>query len=116
MMYWPKEWFDAWVSGKDVRTPEGWERKLQEATYLYDGKRPEEVFPHWAIWIDPSLADETAILRQNITDYVNSNALQFITGAKDIEKDWDAYVAGLDQLGLARYLELMQQAYDASFK
>jgi putative aldouronate transport system substrate-binding protein len=116
MYYWPTERFDAWVSGKDVRTPEGWERKLQEATYLYDGKRPKEVFPHWAIWVDPAQADELAMLRLNITDYVNQNALQFVTDAKSIEKDWDSYVSGLDNLNLKRYLEMMQQLYDQTLQ
>jgi putative aldouronate transport system substrate-binding protein len=116
MYYWPMEWFQGWVSAKDVRSPEGVDWKLQEATYLYDGKLPEEEFPYWALWIDPAVSDETAMLKQNITDYVNQNALQFVTGAKDIKKDWDAYVAGLDQMGLKRYLEIMQQSYDASYK
>jgi len=114
--YWPMEWFQGWVAAKDVRSPEGFERKLQEATYLYDGKHPEEVFPHWAIWIDPEQADETAMLKQNITDYINQNALQFVTGSKDIDKEWDAYVAGFETLNLTRYLELMQQAYDRTYK
>ena len=52
--------------------------------------------------------------RQNITDYVNQNALQFVTGAKNLDTDWDAYVAGLDQLDLAGYLAAMQTAYDQS--
>lgn len=114
--YWPMEWFQGWVSAKDVRSPEGFERKLQEATYLYEPHMPEEVFPYWAIWIDPDLSDETAMLKQNITDYINQNALQFVTGAKDIDKEWDAYVAGLDQMGLVRYLEIMQQSYDQTYK
>lgn len=47
-------------------------------------------------------------------DYINQNALQFVTGAADLETGWDAYVAGLEQLGLPRYLEIMQASYDAS--
>ena len=39
---------------------------------------------------------------------------QFVTGAKSLDKDWDAYVKGLDQLDLTGYLAAMQKAYDAS--
>jgi putative aldouronate transport system substrate-binding protein len=38
--------------------------------------------------------------------------VQFITGSKDLNKDWGAYVKGLDGLGLKRYLEIQQIAYD----
>lgn len=107
---------DGWVQATDIYGANGYERRLQEATNLYNGNQPEEVFPHWAIWIDPTKADELAMLRQNITDYVNQNALQFVTGAKDLDSEWDAYVAGLEQLNLAGYLETMQQAYDTSFQ
>ena len=51
--------------------------------------------------------------RAGITDYINNNALAFITGAQSLETDWDAYVQGLNDLGLARYLEINQAAYDA---
>ena len=111
----PKEFRDGWVQATDIYASDGYERRLQEATDLYDGKESPDLFPHWAVWVDPDKADENAMLRQNITDYVNQNALQFVTGAKDLDSDWDAYVAGLEQLNLTGYLETMQQAYDASF-
>ncbi len=38
---------------------------------------------------------------------VNQNALAFITGQKDLDKDWEAYGKGLDDLNLAGYLEAM---------
>jgi hypothetical protein len=38
--------------------------------------------------------------------------LAFITGQKDINTGWDAYVKGLDSTGMTRYLQIQQQAYD----
>lgn len=35
---------------------------------------------------------------------------QFITGSKDVDKDWDAYVKGFDGLQLAKYLEIYSKA------
>jgi hypothetical protein len=101
----------------DTYAQAGYVRRLFEATKLYDGKEDKaEVYPYWKVWIDPSLGSEVATLQTNIENYVQQNALQFITGSKDITKDWDAYVKGLDGLGLKRYLEIQQAAYDKSPK
>ena len=61
-------------------------------------------------------ADEAALLQLNITNYIDQNALEFITGTKDMNKEWDNYVAGLDKLNLKRFLEISQASYDTSFK
>ncbi|GAB3826007.1 ABC transporter substrate-binding protein [Kribbella italica] len=97
----------------DVYAQAGYERRLFEATKLYDGKEDKaQVYPYWKVWIDPAQSAEVATLQTNIENYVQQNALQFITGSKDITKDWDAYVKGLDGLGLKRYLEIQQTAYE----
>ena len=97
----------------DICNQAGYERREFEATKLYDGKEDKaQVYPYWKVWIDPSLGSEVATLQTNIENYVQQNALQFITGSKDLSKDWDSYVKGLDGLGLKRYLEIQQTAYD----
>jgi putative aldouronate transport system substrate-binding protein len=110
----PKTFRDGWVQATDIYSSVGYERRLQEATDLYAGKQAENLFPFWRLWPDPATADAVAMQRQNITDYINQNALEFVTGAKDLDADWDAYVAGLEQLDLAGYLATMQAQYDAS--
>ncbi|NMO94962.1 ABC transporter substrate-binding protein [Paenibacillus lemnae] len=109
-----KELRDAQVQGTDIYAADGFERRLYNATLLYDGKQPESVFPHWALWVDPEIVDEASMMRTNIKDYIDQNALQFVTGAKSLDKDWDAYIKGLESLNLARYLEIMQSSYDNS--
>jgi len=99
----------------DIYSPDGYERRLFNATKLYAGHEDKaQIFPYWGAWIDPSLGSEVATLQTNIENYVQQNSLQFITGAKSLDKDWDSYVKGLDQLNLKRYLEIQQQAYDKS--
>jgi putative aldouronate transport system substrate-binding protein len=100
------------MTADDIYSPESYERRLQQATKLYEGHEHDQVYPIWSIWIEPAVADEVATLRTNIESYITNNTLQFITGSKRLDVDWEAYVAGLDQLGLPRYLEIMQQAYD----
>ncbi|WP_168119911.1 extracellular solute-binding protein [Paenibacillus sp. HB172176] len=112
--YMPSEYRDSFVQGTDIYDSNAYERRLYEATLLYQGHEPEELFPIWSIWVDPAEADEASILQTNIKKYVEQNALQFVTGNKDLNKDWDAYVKGLKDLKLDRYLEILQKAYDAS--
>jgi putative aldouronate transport system substrate-binding protein len=109
-----KDFRNGWIQATDIYKPEGFERRLQEATHLYDGKQPESIFPHWAMWVDPAAADEASMLQTNIRDYIDQNSLQFVTGNKSLDKDWDSYVKGLDDLNLQRYLAIMQQSYDSS--
>ncbi|WP_123043322.1 extracellular solute-binding protein [Cohnella candidum] len=110
--YMPREYRDSWTQGMDIYAPDGYERRLYEATKLYDGTQPKEVYPIWSVWIDAAAADEENILQTNIKNYVDESAVQFITGDKDLNKDWDTYLQGLKTLGSARYLEIMQRAYD----
>ncbi|CAM4384678.1 putative aldouronate transport system substrate-binding protein [Paenibacillus endophyticus] len=114
--YMPREYRDSWVQGTDIYDSANYERRLYQATLQYQGHEPKELFPLWAIWIDNAEVDEASILQTNIKSYIEQSALQFITGNKDLERDWDAYVKGLKDLKIDRYLEILQKAYDQSFK
>ena len=98
---------------KDIYSEAGLERRLFQATKQYEGHEDKaQWFPQTSVWPDPSLSGETATLQTNLSNYVNQNQLAFITGTKNIDTDWDAYVKGLDSTGMPRYLEINQQAYD----
>ena len=53
-------------------------------------------------------------LNFSIKDVQKEYMVQFITGAKDIDAEWDGYISALNNVGLERYLELLQKAYDES--
>lgn len=55
-------------------------------------------------------------LKTTINDYINESIVRFITGNKDIDKDWDTYVSQLDKIGLKRYLQILQENYDTQYK
>ncbi|MBC8170357.1 MAG: extracellular solute-binding protein [Anaerolineae bacterium] len=107
---------DSQVQSDEIYTPAGYEHRLQLASDLYSGSESPNAFPFWNIWPDLAVADELALLRQNINDYIESSQLAFVTGSMSLETDWDSYVEGLNNLGLARYLEIQQAGYDASVK
>ena len=39
------------------------------------------------------------------------NTAAFIVGEKDIDQEWDAYVAGFQDMQLDKYLEILQKYY-----
>lgn len=51
-------------------------------------------------------------LYTEISEKVATMKAQFITGAADIETQWDAYVAEVEAMGMSELLELVQTAYD----
>jgi putative aldouronate transport system substrate-binding protein len=112
--YMPREYRESWVAGKDIYAPDGYERRLIEATLLYEGHEPAEVFPVWTTWVDPALADEAGMLHTNLINYINQSTLQFITGNLDLDKDWTSYVSRLENMKIGRFIEIMQKAYDQS--
>jgi hypothetical protein len=59
--------------------------------------------------MDPAEAQEANRLRTTINDYIKENLALMITGNKDLNKDWDAYVKGLDNLNLARYMQIYKK-------
>ena len=43
-----------------------------------------------------------------MNDYIEQAKIQFITGTMDLDADWDAYLAQINNIGLERYLELAE--------
>ncbi|CAN7279552.1 extracellular solute-binding protein [Microbacterium foliorum] len=116
--YWDSlEFRNAQVVPEDIYTPDGYERRLLYATQEYEPFAPDEsvLFPVEKLWPDLETSAELAEVQTNIATYITQAQAEFVTGQRDIADDaaWDAYVADIEGLGLARYLELLQAAYDA---
>lgn len=66
------------------------------------------------LYMSQADSSEMSLIKTNIMDTQKEYMVQFITGAKNIDSEWDSYLKALDNVGLARYLELLQKAYDES--
>ena len=55
---------------------------------------------------------ERAALYADISTIVKEQTAQFISGALDIESNWDAYISSLEASGMERAIEITQAAYD----
>jgi putative aldouronate transport system substrate-binding protein len=78
------------------------------------GQKAENVLP--ALYYKQDAIGEIAQLKTTINDYVNESVVRFITGNKDIDKEWDSYISQLNSIGLKRYLQVIQENYDTQYK
>lgn len=110
------EFRNSQVQPLDIYSPEGYERRLFDATALYDGKDSDAIFPYWNAWVAVEDAAELSTLQTNVENYVSTSTAEFITGVRDPGDDaqWQSYVDGLTGIGADRYVELWQNAYDSS--
>ncbi|MBR2569747.1 MAG: ABC transporter substrate-binding protein, partial [Paenibacillus sp.] len=93
----------------------GYGKRLNEVSKEYEPYHSKEQFPN-GLFIALEDADLSAQMKTTLVEYVKSNMAQFITGSKDISKEWDNYVKGLEGMQLNQYLEIYQKAYDSSKK
>jgi putative aldouronate transport system substrate-binding protein len=50
----------------------------------------------------------------NINTYVEESIAKFVVGDLNIDRDWAAFQNNLKNLGLDRYLQIIQNTYDNS--
>ena len=105
------EWRASWATAQDPLDVSGYELRLAQATKLYEPFDQKESYPA-GVFISPEHAEEISHLYTSIDRHVETSMLQFITGNKDIDKEWDSYVAGFERLNLDRYLQIYQETYD----
>ncbi len=88
------------------------EKLLWQWAEVYDQYSPgkDSCYPN-AVFSSPIVQGETSSAH-SITQYFMSCAVKFITGAMDIETEWDAYLTRLDNIGQQRLQQDLQAAYD----
>lgn len=57
-------------------------------------------------------SEEMAKYTTDITKYVNEQYAKWVSGESDVEADWDAYKAQLENLGVKEYVAAYQAYYD----
>lgn len=80
----------------------------------YSDKHPEKILP--LLQYTEEEAGEIQEALANIPIYVNQTMAEFITGARDINSGWDAYLKELNGMGLEQWLKTAQAAYDRAEK
>jgi putative aldouronate transport system substrate-binding protein len=89
-----------------------YEEMLYNQTKLYEPYKVRR-FPYLIAPIAEKDAQEFNDLRRTLHTYIAESVDRFIIGDMDIEKQWDAYVARLSQIGLSRYLKILETSLPA---
>lgn len=64
------------------------------------------------VWCsDTDVVAEVAEMNTLFRDYIKAADTEFILGRRDLDADWDAYVAELENMGLAHYIEVLNAYY-----
>lgn len=102
-------WDAALPMPEDIYAQSAYEARLSFMTdkvvdYFYPGYVPSSLY----------MGDdqETYIdIKTNLVNSIKTNTVQFITGSKDINKDWDNYVKEINGLGLETYMQILENKY-----
>ncbi|MDD6883605.1 MAG: hypothetical protein PUD50_07850 [Eubacteriales bacterium] len=112
---WPVRYQPLEVTFSEIRVPnaDGYDNE----TFLYNAANflHQWMVPHDlpVLFYTSEQTEEIAELTANLKDYIGSWTVEFITGLKDIDADWDTYVAGLEKNQVDQYVSIMQAACDA---
>jgi len=103
-------------NGRVVDPNDEWyiEKRLADETKKYEGYEPDEVLPPLFMTVDD--VKEYSELQAGINQYVTQSIARFITGDMDIETDWEKYLQELKNMGIDRYIEIVQKTYDSQYK
>lgn len=61
------------------------------------------------VTMTPEDATEANALDTQIADYITEMSARFVVGRSDLDRDWEAYLAEFEKLGLPRLLEIHQK-------
>lgn len=100
----------------DVTTSEGLEKLLYDASSeLYE---PYAGTSNIELYDELKLTDEetsdVSVIAVEIEKIIEESTVGFITGAMDIDSDWDSYVDSIDKAGLSDLLAIYDTAYERS--
>jgi len=91
------------------------EKRLYDSTVShYIPYQVDKTLPSMSV--DEATAAEISEFESNLVSYYQEMMAKFIRGEASLDNDWDAYLKELDKIGLKRYLEIYQEAYDRTMK
>lgn len=76
----------------------------------YEAVKPKEVITKFPYTVDEE--KEVTEIANSLNSYVREKIALWCTGAEDVDKAWDNYLKELENIGLSKYLEITQAAYD----
>jgi putative aldouronate transport system substrate-binding protein len=115
--YQTQKWRNLLQQPADMMEPTGTglERFLYywtEQNYVPYGAPPSMLIP--PLFYEEADAMAMANLRTTINTYVEESIARFVTGQMNVDRDWDRFQTELRNIGVDRYLKVIQDTYDKS--
>lgn len=96
----------------DLRSPENYEAFLYNQTIAYEPYAADvDIIPD--LKMDEETNAEFSNINTMVKDYVNQSIVEFITGKRSLENDWDEYLTDLDRLGYYTQIQMVVDALAA---
>lgn len=92
-----------------------WDNFKRSPADTADAKNNAEMDKVWAnnmvekapqIWLSSEESAAISTVQTDIANYIKQKRAEWVTGVSDVNKDWDAYKAQLDKLGLQQLIEV----------
>jgi len=94
----------------------GLEDRLIKYTREYQPFIPKNGKTLPPLYVDLAVSSEYFKLKADINKYVNESFVQFITGGMNIDTQWSSFQQQLKTIGLDKYVQMTQTAYDRFVK
>lgn len=85
-----------------------------EATAAGQAVARKDVVSYLPLTVEES--EQIADIKTTLSTYLPESIAAFLSGSRDIDNEWEAYLAELDQIGYQEVLETYQVAYDRLYK
>lgn len=97
----------------DKGTAAGLERLLYDASKeLYEPYNESRYMQLPQLKVTDEESTDVSTIAVEIEKLIAEDGVAFMTGKKDIDKEWDNYLTALENAGLSKYMEVYQAAYD----
>ncbi len=109
------QYMGLWTTPEDFNKYDAnyFEQLLYLESQKYEGYQPDQTLPP-VVFTDEENA-EVADIEVEIKKYWQEQRTLFVTGEKDIDTEWDNYVAQLEKLGLPTMIEMYDAAYNRQY-
>ncbi len=111
-----------WYQGLGINAPNMPSQQSTPATdvllpkwHVENDRTYEEPFiraPYPTVYATEEEASTSSMYQVDIDTYVSESAVAFITGTKNLEADFDTYIATLESMQIAEMLKVRQAQYD----
>lgn len=102
----------------DPYAPEGLEKLLYDASKeLYEPYGANtDIINLNSMKVTEEEVNAVATIAVEVEKKIQEDAVAFMTGAKDIDAEWENYLTGLESVGLQKLIDAYQTAYDRANK